>query len=98
MIIGLNQFGTMLTTRHNGREAYFAMQAIWDNIGVDEKIEVNFDGVGTLGPSWGDEFLTPLYNKFGDRLVLSHLDNPSVRVTLDTIEIANKIKLNRKTN
>ena len=41
----------------------------------DEIIEVNFDGVLTFSPSWGDEFLTPLLNTYEDRLILKNTSN-----------------------
>ena len=35
-----------------------------------ENIEIDFEGVNTFTPSWGDEFLTPLQNKYQKRLFL----------------------------
>ena len=52
----------------------------------DEMIEVNFDGVLTFSPSWGDEFLTPLLNIYGNRLILKNTGNLSVEATLDILE------------
>ena len=95
MLIELKKFGTTLTSRDDGREAYSAMQPTFKNIGVDESVEIDFRGVNTFTPSWGDEFITPLFKNFGDRLVLRHLENPSVKVTLSTIEEVNKINLNK---
>jgi len=95
MIIELRKFGTTLTSRDDGREAYSAMQPNFKDVNVNENIEIDFRGVNTFSPSWGDEFITPLFKKFGDRLILRYLKNPSVKVTLNTIEEANKINLNK---
>ena len=96
MLIELKKFGTTLTSRDDGREAYLAMQPILNNIKPDENVEIDFRGVNTFTPSWGDEFITPLFKDFGNKLFLKHLENPSVRATLDTIENANLITLNKK--
>ncbi|KKP89263.1 MAG: hypothetical protein UR94_C0041G0006 [Parcubacteria group bacterium GW2011_GWA2_36_10] len=95
MLIELKKFGVTLTSRDDGREAYSAMQPVLKSIKAGEEVEINFSGINTFSPSWGDEFITPLFKNFGDKLLLSHLENPSVKLTLDTIEIANKINLNR---
>ncbi|MFH1677911.1 MAG: STAS-like domain-containing protein [Patescibacteria group bacterium] len=95
MLIELKKFGTTLTSRDDGREAYSAIQPTLKNISVDEGVEIDFNGVNTFTPSWGDEFITPLFKNFGDKLILKHLKNPSVKITLNTIEKANKVKLNK---
>ncbi len=98
MIIELKKFGTTLTSRDDGREAYSAMQPVLSEINIEEGIQIDFRGVNTFTPSWGDEFITPLFKKFGDKLVLNYLENPSVRKTLSTIEKVNKISLNKNIN
>lgn len=95
MFIELKKFGTTLTSRDDGREAYSAMQSVLKNVSIDEGVELDFDGVNTFSPSWGDEFITPLFKKFGNKLILRNLKNPSVEVTLNVIEKANKIELNK---
>jgi hypothetical protein len=54
-----------------------------------EQIIVDFDGVSAFSPSWGDEFLTPLQQKFGERVTLKNTLNPSVRLTIETLEKIN---------
>ncbi|MFH1412435.1 MAG: DUF4325 domain-containing protein [bacterium] len=95
MLIELKKFGITLTSRDDGREAYSAILSVFDNIKDDEHVEIDFRGVNTFTPSWGDEFITPLFKKFGNRLILTYLKNPSVKKTLSTIEKANSIKLNK---
>jgi len=86
MIIELKKFGTTLISRQTGREAFSALQAILRDIKEDEKIEIDFDGVLTFSPSWGDEFLTPLLNTYGERLTLKNTENPSVQATLEILQ------------
>ena len=86
MIIELKKFGTTLISRQTGREAFSALQAILRDIKEDEKIEIDFDGVLTFSPSWGDEFLTPLLKIYGERLTLRDTSNLSVLAVLDILE------------
>jgi lysophospholipid acyltransferase (LPLAT)-like uncharacterized protein len=85
MIIELKKFGTTLISRQTGREAFSAFNPILNNLKDNENIEIDFDGVITFSPSWGDEFLTPLLDKYGPRLVLKNTDNPSVKATLEML-------------
>lgn len=90
MKIELKKFGTTLVSRQAGKEAFGAFQSTLAGIKSDEIIEVDFDGVITFSPSWGDEFLTPLINQFGDRVVLFPTNNPSVKITIKLLEEINK--------
>jgi len=90
MRVELKKFGTTLISRQSGKEALAAFQSTITDIAPREIIEIDFDGVITFSPSWGDEFLTALLNKFGDRLVLLPTDNPSVRITIKLLEEINK--------
>lgn len=86
MKIELKKFGTTLISRQAGKEALAAFQSSLANIEPDENLELDFVGVITFSPSWGDEFLTPLIKQFGNRLVLLATNNPSVRVTVGLLE------------
>ena len=90
MHIKLKKFGTTLISRQSGKEAFSALQSTIVGITKDENAEIDFEGVITFSPSWGDEFLTPLLNKFGDRLVLLPTNNPSVKITIKLLEDINK--------
>ena len=93
MIIELKKFGTTLISRQAGREALAAFQPTLQSINSEENIEINFEGVLTFSPSWGDEFLTPLAKKFGRRLILIAAENLSVKATLAILEETSGIKL-----
>lgn len=86
MIIMLNKFGQVLTFRPAGKEAYAAFLPTLMGVGKDEEVVVDFDGIIAFSPSWGDEFLTPLVEKFGERLSLKNATNPSVALTMETLE------------
>ncbi len=86
MIIELKKFGTTLISRQTGKEAFLALQAFLNDVRKNEIVEVDFDGVLTFSPAWGDEFLTPLLNTYGDRLVLGKTINPSVKATLEILQ------------
>lgn len=86
MIIPIDKFGTTLTSRQAGREAFAAFLPSLKEVGPEETVVVDFDGVITFSPSWGDEFLKPLVDMFGDRLLLKKTDNPSVLATLPILE------------
>lgn len=62
------------------------MQPFLKDVKEDETVEVDFDGVLTFSPSWGDEFLTPLLGIYGKKMILKNTGNPSVQATLDILE------------
>lgn len=92
MKIELKKFGTILISRQNGREAFAAFQPQLSVLGENENLELDFAGVTTFSPSWGDEFLSPLLEKYGARLILVNTGNLSVKATLEMLE-----KINQKT-
>jgi len=90
MIIKLEKFGTTLLSRQAGKEAALACKLLLKNLKQNESVEVNFEGVTTFSPSWGDEFLTPLLNNYGDKLVLKLTANPSVTATIELLQNIHK--------
>lgn len=82
MIIYLKKFGTTLVSRQAGKEAFAALQPLLREQSDNKIIEIDFEGVVTFAPSWGDEFLTPLLNKYKENLVLKNTENLSVQATL----------------
>ena len=84
MIIELKKFGTTLVSRPSGKEAWLAFQPTLNNFSENEKIVVDFADIIVLTPSWADEFLTPLRNRF--KIVkLINTDNASIKATLATL-------------
>lgn len=94
MTIDIKKFGTILTSRQLGKEALAAFLPNFNNISEEEKIYIDFEGIDVFSPSWGDEFLSALYKKFGSRLILKKSSNLSVDATLEMLQKANNIKFN----
>lgn len=95
MIIYLKKFGTTLNGRQFGKESYSAFKPTLREIKENEEVEIDFEGIVTFTPSWGDEFLSPILFEFGKRLVLKNTKNPSVQATLDLLEDIHKKKFRR---
>ncbi|MBF8280486.1 MAG: hypothetical protein HW383_259 [Candidatus Magasanikbacteria bacterium] len=87
MRLELKKFGLVLTSRPAGKEAYLAAKAYSLPKDEQEKIEIDFDGVQVLTPSWADEFLTPLFKDYPGRVVLLPTHNATVKATLEIIKI-----------
>lgn len=86
MKIELRKFGTTLTSRQLGREALSAFEPVLAQLKADEKIEIDFEGVNTFSPSWGDEFITPLVERYSGRVIFIPSANLSVKLTLELLE------------
>lgn len=93
MKIMLHKFGTTLTSRQLGKEAFAAFQTQLSGVRQDEELHIDFEGVNTFSPSWGDEFLRPLAKKYKGKIVLSHTKNPSVKATLELLEDIDHLEL-----
>jgi hypothetical protein len=88
MRISLKSYGNILTSRPAGREAFLIMKSTL-HPDRKEKIELNFEGVLSVAPSWLDEVLTGLRKEFGkDRVVCLKTKNLSVIESLKTIDAA----------
>jgi hypothetical protein len=95
MLIELKKFGTTLISRQSGKEALSAFQPTLETITDAEDVIIDFTGVITFSPSWGDEFLLPLYKKHGNKLALKNTSNSSVEATLKILEEINKISFKK---
>ena len=86
MRILLKKYGQILNSRPAGREAALAMKSTVkpaDN----ETIELDFEGVLSIGPSWLDEVLTSLRAEYGkDRVICLPTKNPSVIESLRIVD------------
>ena len=88
MHILVQKFDTTLVSRPSGKEAYLAFQPTLQDLNKNEIITVDFIDVVTLTPSWADEFLTPLIQKYKKRIKLINTKNPSVVETLKILDLA----------
>ena len=88
MKVELKKFGVILTSRPAGREAFnSAVAYILDSKKDDEKIEIDFEGVQVLTPSWADEFISSLAKKYSGQVVLLPSENASVKASLEFVKI-----------
>jgi hypothetical protein len=84
MRIELKKFGKVLTSRPAGKEAFAAIRPTLDPNA--DAVEIVFDGIISLSPSWADEFFAALRKMYGERLKYLPSDNPSVVATLDILK------------
>src|SRR3989338_1409573 len=80
--INLKRFGQVLIGRPNGQEAF---NAIRSQLNEDLPVQINFDNVLTINPSWLDEFITRLADFNHGKVELLPTDNASVRIALPVI-------------
>ncbi len=93
MKIKLVKFGEMLISRPAGREAFLAMSAyLLKDVKKEEMIEVDFSGVKVLTPSWADEVITKVAEKF-KKVKLVNAKNPTVKLTLKTLREFSGLKI-----
>ncbi len=86
MKIKVKQYGEILISRPAGREAALAMKARLEPA-AGERIELDFEGVISVGPSWLDEVLTALRRDYGRaRVVCLPTKNPSVIESMKVID------------
>ncbi len=86
MKIELKKFGEILISRPSGREAYLAMKAyLLKGLANEEKIEIDFNGVKVMAPSWADEVLTKIVHDYKN-VKLLNTGNASVQATLKTLK------------
>lgn len=87
MKIVMKNFGDFLSSRPAGKEAYLSARAyVFPSKEEADSIELDFEGVHVLTPSWADEFVTPLREEWGDMLHYVNTQNPSVKATLEFLE------------
>ena len=93
MRIQIVKFGDLLVSRPAGREAFLAMSAyLTKDLKKDEEIVVDFAGVKVITPSWADEVITKLAEKFKN-VKLINTDNSTVKATLETLREYSGLKI-----
>ena len=92
-IIELKKFGEILISRPAGREAFLALSAyLTKGLDKDEAIEIDFSGVKVLTPSWADEVITKIAEKF-ENVKLLNTENATVQATLKTLREYSDLKI-----
>ena len=93
MRIEIIKFGEILISRPAGREAFLAMSAyLTKDIKKNELIEIDFEGVKVLTPSWADEVITKVAEKFKN-VKLLNTENATVQATLKTLREYSDLKI-----
>lgn len=82
MLIELKKFGDILTSREAGREALSAFLPTLNSLNENEEIIIDFQGVSVLTPSWADEFMRPMTERYTNKVSFIHDSNPSVQAAL----------------
>ena len=80
--IYLKKFGKVLVSRPAGLEAF---NAIRPTLKAQEPVQVDFEGVLTVTPSWFDEFLINLAEYASGGVVLLPTSNASVLAALPVL-------------
>lgn len=83
--IHLKKFGTVLVSRPAGMEAFNAIRPTLDK---HTPVQIDFDGVLTVTPSWFDEFLTQLAEYMHGNVELLPTKNASVLAMLPVLSTA----------
>ncbi|MDO8650259.1 MAG: hypothetical protein Q7K33_03015 [Candidatus Berkelbacteria bacterium] len=80
--INLKRFGKILVSRPAGLEAFNALRS---SLVIDQPVQIDFEGVLTVTPSWFDEFLTNLADYVHASIELRPTTNASVQATLPVL-------------
>jgi len=83
--IQLKKFGAVLVSRPAGLEAFNAIRSTLDS---NEPVQIDFEGVLTVTPSWFDEFLTQLAAYTRGNVELLPTKNASVLAFLPVLSMA----------
>lgn len=87
MKIEMKKFGMILVSRPAGREALLAASAYLLKPPPSGEIELDFDGVKVVGPSWLDEFLSGLKKTCPNPVKIIPTTNLSVIESLKTLSL-----------
>jgi hypothetical protein len=93
MKIEIIKYGDKLVSRPSGREVFLSMESnILKDLSNDEPIEIDFAGVKALTPSWADEVITKIAQRF-KKVSLVNTENMTVQATLKTLREYSDLKV-----
>lgn len=87
MTIEILKFNSVLNGRPAAKEAALRIQQIVNGSAVKEDVVLDFSGVEVLTPSYADELLRTLENKYGSDKVKIINTAPSVSETMHAVNI-----------
>lgn len=86
MKIEIKKFGDHLISRPEGRDAALVIRNQFLNLSTEKFIELDFDQVKVLTPSWLDEILQEIYKSHPkENVSFINTYNASVRASLETV-------------
>ncbi len=83
--IQIGKFGEDLLSRPEGREAFLVMRSYHIPKNFNGTVELNFDGVKVMTPSWLDEVVTGLKNDMHVEVKFLPSNNPTVTESIKAI-------------
>lgn len=86
MKIAVKKFGSILVSRPAGREAFLAAAAYLLTPPPEGDIELDFEGVKVLAPSWADEFISGIKKNFSNPIKILPSTNASVIESIKILE------------
>ncbi len=85
MVIQISKFNSVLNGRPAAKEAALRIQQIVNGSAEKEDVVLDFSGVEVLTPSYADELLKALKDKYGSEKVKIVNTAPSVSETIHAI-------------
>lgn len=86
MTIDVSKFGDILVSRPAGKDAFLMAKAyIFNSLNTSDILQLDFENVKVLTPSWADEFITGIKNSYHNELKFLNTQNESVSASLKTI-------------
>lgn len=81
------KFGTLLNSRPAAKEAFLRMVQMINGAGASEGIVLDLSGVEILTPSYADELLHNLRDKYGsEKITIESTETEAVRATLKALK------------
>jgi len=87
MKVLMSKFNNVLNGRPSAREDFLRIKQIVNGVGKTEIIELDFEGVEVLSPSYADELLTSLKNVYGSEKISIHNTSSGVSETFKALDI-----------
>lgn len=86
MKIDVSKFGDILVSHPAGKEAFLMAKAyIFNTLNPSDILQLDFENVKVLTPSWADEFITGIKNTYKNKLDFINTQNESVAASLKTV-------------
>jgi alkyl hydroperoxide reductase subunit AhpC len=83
----MSKFGTLLNSRPTGKEESLRLVQIINGSAEKQPIILDFSGVEILTPSYADELLHFLWNKYGkENIKIENIQTPVVEDAIKVIE------------